>query len=267
MISCGITGHSGNLGKKFLQIAKNFKFIKFKGDITRKEDIEKWAKNKNFDLFVHFAAIVPTIEVDKNYRKALDVNVIGTKNIIEVLKKNSTAKWFFFSSTSHVYPFLNKKLNETIKTQPITKYGKTKYLAEKLIQKKLKNSKIKFCIGRIFSIIDNENKNYFLSGLKSKINTSKKIIKLENLNHIRDFLSTEQICRAILLLWNNKYEGVINIGSGIKTNIKKIALLMARKYKKKIFINKNEITKLVADISKLKKYGFKTKKLNFSKYF
>ena len=29
MIYCGITGHTGNLGKKFQKIANNFKFIKF----------------------------------------------------------------------------------------------------------------------------------------------------------------------------------------------------------------------------------------------
>lgn len=88
MISCGITGHTGNLGKKFLQEASNFKFIKFKGDIRRKKDLEKWAKKNSFDLFVHFAAIVPTTKVNKNYKKAIDVNVTGTNNIIEILKKN-----------------------------------------------------------------------------------------------------------------------------------------------------------------------------------
>ena len=267
MLICGITGYSGNLGKKFLQVANNFKFIKFKGDVRKKTDLEKWLKNKKFDLIIHFAAIVPIAKVDKNYKKAVDVNAIGTKNIIEILKKKTSVKWFFFSSTSHVYPFSNKKLKETTNPSPITKYGKTKYLAEKLIQKELRNSKIKFCIGRIFSIIDNKNKFFFLNSLKNKINTTKKIIKLDNLNHTRDFLSTEQICRAILVLWNNKHQGIINIGGGEKTSLKKIALLIAKKYKKKLVFTNNYKTQLVADISKLKQYGFKIKKLNFFKYF
>lgn len=173
----------------------------------------------------------------------------------------------FFSSTSHVYPFSNKKLKEETKVNPITKYGKTKYLAEKLIQKKLKNSKIKFCIGRIFSIVDNKNKTFFLNSLKKKINIKNNIIKLNNLNHDRDFLSTKQICNAILHLWNVKYEGLINIGRGKKTNLKQIALLMAKKYKKKLVFKNNNHTQLVADIGKLKKCGFKIKKLNFFKYF
>jgi len=40
LINCGITGHRGNLGKKFQVVAKNFKFKKFKGDIRKVKDIE-----------------------------------------------------------------------------------------------------------------------------------------------------------------------------------------------------------------------------------
>ena len=70
MIYCGITGHTGNLGKKFQKIANNFRFIKFRGDIRKKKDVEKWVKNNNFDLIIHFAAIVPISIVNKNYKLA-----------------------------------------------------------------------------------------------------------------------------------------------------------------------------------------------------
>ena len=64
--------------------------------------------------------------------------------------------WFFFASTSHVYPTQKKKISEKNKTKPSSKYGKTKLLAENYIKKKLKNKKFGFCIGRIFSIFDNK---------------------------------------------------------------------------------------------------------------
>ena len=71
MICCGITGHTGNLGKKIQKIAKNFKFIKFKGDIRKTKDVEIWIKNNNFDLIIHFAAIVPISKVNKKYNDEL----------------------------------------------------------------------------------------------------------------------------------------------------------------------------------------------------
>ena len=266
MIYCGITGHTGNLGSKFIKIARNFKFNKFKGDITKKKDVENWIKKGQFDLIIHFAALVPIRLVDKNYKKAIKVNFVGTKNLIDsIIKCNTNFKWFFYTSTSHVYAHSNKKIKETSKIKPITRYGKTKNLGERYIIKKLK--KKNYCIGRIFSVIDNRSKDFFLKSLISKIKIKKKIIKLNNLNHYRDFISTDQISNIILLLWRNKYRGIINIARGEKVHLKMIAKILAKKYKKKIYFQKNKPTTTVADIKKLSKIGWKNKKLNFIRYF
>ena len=78
---CAITGSSGILGKKVLQNLP-FKFLVFRGDVSNKKNVESWIFKNNFDLFIHFAAIVPTNIVSKNYKKAYQVNVVGTKNVI-----------------------------------------------------------------------------------------------------------------------------------------------------------------------------------------
>ncbi len=97
MIRCGITGHKGTLGKVFIKKKKIFKFVKFFGDITNQNQIEKWIKNNKFDLIVHLAAIVPTYIVKKNYNKALNVNYLGTKYLVDSLvRTNIKLKWFFF---------------------------------------------------------------------------------------------------------------------------------------------------------------------------
>ena len=72
----------------------------------------------------------------------------------------------FFFSTSHVYQSSKKKILDQIK-KPISYYGKTKLLAENFIIKKLKNTKIKYCIGRIFSVNKNQ-KNYLVPDLIKK---------------------------------------------------------------------------------------------------
>ena len=41
MIACGVTGYNGNLGKKFIKTFKKYKFIKFKGDVTKKKRFRK----------------------------------------------------------------------------------------------------------------------------------------------------------------------------------------------------------------------------------
>ena len=268
MLRCGITGYKGNLGKTFLKTNKNFHFIKFEGDVSKKKDINIWIKNNHFDLIIHFAAIVPTHIVNKNYQKANKVNFKGTKNLIdEIIKQKKNIKWFFFSSSSHIYKMKRNKINEQSSKIPSSKYGKTKLLAENYIIKKLKKSKVKYCIGRIFSIYDNKDENFLIPSLQKKIYQKDEKIIFDNLNHYRDFLTTTQISKIIVFLWKKKFHGIINIGSGVQTDIRSIAKKFALKLNKKIFFNKNKPTYLIADNSKLKKIGYKQKNLKLKIFF
>ena len=145
-IKCGITGYKGVLGSEFIKIVP-FKFIKFQGDITKKRLVNKWIKSNKFDLIIHFAAIVPTNKVNNNYKKALEVNFNGTKNLIDSIVKNKiNLSWFFFSSTSHVYSFSKNSISEKTLPIPSSKYGYTKLKAENYIKKILRKNNIKYCI-------------------------------------------------------------------------------------------------------------------------
>ncbi len=268
MVKCGITGFNGNLGKTFLIYKKNFQYVKFKGDIRKKKEIEHWIKNNNFDILIHFAALVPTSIVNRNYKKALNVNFKGTKYLVDaIIKYNKKIDWFFFSSTSHVYSLQNKKIKENFKTYPSSKYGKTKLLAENYINKKFKNFQIKYCIGRIFSIFDNKDDGFFTPSLIKKIKKKQKKIILDNLNHNRDFLSTKQISEIIFYLFKIKFTGTINIASGKKTNLRNIAKIFAGKLGKEVIFSENYPTSQIANISKLKRLGYKQKVLNFRRFF
>ena len=261
-IRVGITGHTGSLGKEIVKSKLGFNYLFFKGDIRNKNKISKWIKDKKFDAIFHLAAIVPIKIVNSNKTKAYEVNYLATKNITDVVKENKV-KWFFFASTSHVYPSHKKKISEKTKTNPISYYGKTKLLAEKYIIKKLKKSNSTYCIGRIFSTTNKkQKKNYLVPDLKKKIKESKNEIILYNLNHHRDFISMQDISKIIFCLYKKNFKGIINIASGKSTHLKDIAVSISKYYKKKVIFKDNiKKTYLVANISKLKKvYKKKLKK-------
>jgi len=256
--NCGITGHTGGLGSEFSK-NNNFNFIKFKGNITNRDLVNKWIKLNNFDLIIHFAAIVPVNKVNSNYDNAMNVNYFGTKNLVNSIVKNKkNLKWFFFASTSHVYKFSKKKLKENSLIEPVTKYGITKYKAEQYISKILAKYKIPYCIGRIFSFTNNKQSSAFLiPSIKNKLSKKTKVVNFKNLNHYRDFLSTKDICKAIYFLWKKKFCGIINIGSGKKFFLKNIVKFLAKRKKVKLLFFDNLIsTHLVADISKIKRLGW-----------
>jgi nucleoside-diphosphate-sugar epimerase len=257
-MNCAITGSSGVLGSYIIQNNPKVNFLKFKGDITNKKEITSWILKNNFDIFLHLAAIVPTEEVNKNNVYAKKVNYGGTKNIVNALLKKKKI-WFFFASSSHIYSYSLKKLSEKIKPNPITYYGKLKYLAEKYIIKKLKKAKIDYCIGRIFSFTNyNQKKTFLIPSLYNKVLNKNKIMNFDNLNHSRDFISISDINRAILFMINKKIKGVYNIASGKRVNIESIVKKVCKKYNKKIIIKKSyPKSTLVADIKKIKKLGWK----------
>ena len=250
----GITGSTGSLGRILTKANNKIKYTYFKGDVTNKKEVFKWLKNKKLDAIIHLAAVVPIKIVNTDIKRAYKVNYLGTKNIIDAIKKENVS-WFFFASTSHVYKSKKIKIDENSLIKPISYYGKTKYLAEQYIVKVLKKKKINYCIGRIFSTTNkNQKKNYLVPDLKNKIKKTKKKIVLENLNHYRDFISMNDISKIIISLYKSNFIGIINIGSGVKIHLKNIAELICKKYNKKFeFIDNKKKTYLVANVTKLKK--------------
>ena len=260
-IKCGITGHTGVLGSELIRKNKKIRFIKFKGDISNKKNIQNWFRNNKFDIIIHLAAIVPTKIVKKNYKLANKINYLGTKLLVDEILKKQEIQWFFYSSTSHVYKFSKNKISENGVLKPISKYGLTKLRGENYIIKKLKK-KVPYCIGRIFSFTNNkQSKDYIIPAIFNKAKSKKKEIIFKDTNHFRDFLCVKDICSAILILKKNKANGIYNIGSGKKVLLSNIVKIILDKYKKKYIIkNKNIQTSLVSNNSKIKKLNWKPTK-------
>ena len=260
MIKCGITGSSGVLGKRIINNLP-YKFYKFKKDITKKNEVQNWIEKNNFDILIHLAAQVPTRQVDRYFKKAFNINVNGSLNLINALiKKKQKPKWLFFASTSHVYKLYYKqyKISENEIPKPQTKYGKTKFIAENYFRAKLKDSNIKLCIGRIFSFTDKRQKPPFLiPSLIKRIKHSKNKVTLKGLNHYRDFLNTRDIALAIDTLRKKKAKGIYNIGASKKFYLKDVATLISKNFNKKlIFKDSIKKTYLISNNKKIMKLNW-----------
>ena len=258
----GITGSTGVLGRKLIIKLKNCNLIIFKGDISIKKNVYNWVNRNNFDAVIHLAAIVSTTKANKEKNKALKVNYFGTKYLIDVLtinqKKNNKKIWFFFASSSHVYNFSEKKKKEESKTKPLSYYGSLKDKAEKYLLKK--NSLVNICIGRIFSFTDpKQNKSFFLPSVYDKIINEENILFYKLHKEIRDFISVDDIIRAIVILMKMNYSGTINICNGKAINLFNIYKIISKKLGKKVMKKKpyKNFNTLVGDNSKLKKIRFK----------
>ena len=148
----GITGSTGVIGSVLnKRLKKKYKIFKFRKDIRNKKDVFQWIKKNKFDYLIHLAAKVDIKEVNKNKNLAYDVNFGGTRNIVEGLKKYNNKCMIFFASTSHVYNFSKKIINENSLKKPITLYGQLKFKSENYLIKNYDKSKL--CIGRILVLL------------------------------------------------------------------------------------------------------------------
>lgn len=138
--------------KVFSSVKCNIKVVY--GDISSKEDVFKVCCNK--DIIIHLAGIIPPL-ADKCPNLARNVNVLGTKNIIEGIEELSPNAFLIYSSSISVYgdrnhnPWIN--VNDNLNPSGRDEYAKTKIEAESLITK----SKIKWTIFRLTAIMGVSN--------------------------------------------------------------------------------------------------------------
>lgn len=128
---------------------KNLKIHKF--DISNEKFPHKF-KSKSLNTIIHLAAMSNENLCKQNEKKAYEINVLGTMNVINLARQNQVKK-FLFASSEWVYEASNNLINSAKSTKiDFTKtssiYAKTKILGEDLI----KNSGLNYCIMR-FGIV------------------------------------------------------------------------------------------------------------------
>ena len=100
-----VTGSSSRFCK-FLKkdlISFNATFTKNNFNIINQKQMERFLKNKNFTHLIHIAGLSrPMIMHENNISKSIDLNIIGTANIVKLCKKYKIKLIYF--STNYVYP-------------------------------------------------------------------------------------------------------------------------------------------------------------------
>lgn len=115
--------------KKISNVDINF----IHGDILDKKKLEDIFKNHNIKAVIHFAGFKSVSESVKNPIKYYKNNVLGSLNLIEVMKKYD-CKRIVFSSSATVYGQpKDVPVTENSSLQPTNPYGKSKLMIEEVL--------------------------------------------------------------------------------------------------------------------------------------
>lgn len=273
----GIDNLSNNYSKKVyynnIEILNKFKSFKFcHEDILNKKRILTIFRKFEPHFVIHCAGKVGIRESINNPFLYYKINVLGTLNLLELIKKiNQKCKIILFSSSS-IYGSQKKiPFSETMLPQPISPYGLSKYFVEILGKWYSEKFKMKIVVVRPFSIYGPRGRTDMLPFLifKNYFTNNPIIIYGSNYNNRRDWTYIDDLIEIINKIINNfdfNFE-IFNIGYGKDIGIDdfiKYFTLQLKKIKKKRLKkirykkNKFELSITLSDISKYKK------KLNYT---
>jgi dTDP-4-dehydrorhamnose reductase len=203
IVVSGGNGRFATVLKKAVN-SKNYYFpSKSQMNILNLKSLEKYLKIKKPKYFIHVAALSRPMSIhDKKISKSIDMNIIGTCNVVKVCEKMKIKLIYF--STGYVYPGVRGNYNENDAVKPINKYAISKLGGECAV------------------------KMYDNSLILRIIMCEKPFIHKFAFHDVKtNFIFQNDVAKMIPKLLNKK--GIINIGGKTQT-----VYNFAKKYNKKI---------------------------------
>ena len=228
-----VTGGSGRFGKILKKISnKNYKFPnKNELNIMSLNSIEKYLKKSNAKILIHLAGLSrPMVQHEKNITQSINLNIIGTSNIVIACKKLKIKLIYF--STSYIYPGDKGNYKEDDPILPVNNYAWSKLGGESAVQMYNNSLIIRACM------------------------TEKPFVHNKALTDVYlNFIFQEEIAKILPKLI--KIKGILNVGGPIQTvykfaskynpSVKKISSINIKNviYKKKISMNISKFRKII----------------------
>lgn len=226
-----ITGGSGRFGsilQKKYQSNKLFYPKKTQLNILSTKSIEKYLKKIKPKILIHLAALSRPMNIhDNDIYKSIDLNIIGTANVVKICSKLKIKLIYF--STNYVYEGKKGNYKETDPVLPVNNYAWSKLGGESSVQMYKNSLILRVCM------------------------TEEPFIHKTAFSDIQtNFIFHKEVANILFKILN--YKGVMNIGGKIQSPYD-----FGKKYNKNLkkTLSKNKIKnfplKPSMNISKLKK--------------
>lgn len=184
----------------------NFNFVE--GDIRDENAVLDVCKDA--DIIIHLAAIVGYPACRKEPELAKSVNVDGTRNIIKATSKNQL---IIYASTGSNYGAVEDICTEETPLNPLSLYGQTKTLAEKMLMDN--RTTIGYRFATAFGVSPRMRLDLLINDFTYKAITQGYIVIYES-HFMRTFIHVHDMARAFLFAIENQDKmknQIYNVGS------------------------------------------------------
>ncbi len=201
-----VTGGSGRFGLALKNSKTNYKFIypkKSELNILNSKSIIRYLKKSKAKILLHLAGLSrPMLTHEKNINKSINLNIIGTSNIVMACSKLNIKVIYF--STSYVYPGKKGNYKEDDPVFPWNNYAWSKLGGECAVQMYNNSLILRICM---------TEKPFLHKSAFSNVKTN--------------FIFHDDLSKIFIKLINKK--GIINVGGPTKT-----VYNFAKKYNPKV---------------------------------
>lgn len=248
-------------GNKISHLKGNRKLTVYRADVRDFKKVKETMKKVN--IVFHMASIVGVEEAYRNPVEVLDIEAKGTANVLTAAREYGLDK-VLFGSSSEVYGNYLHAMSEAGPLAPISAYAHAKIIGEEYCRAFKQEYDVDYVILRYFNVYGpRQDDRFVIPRFVKRVSQNKPLIIYGNGEQVRDFTYIEDAVNMTLLSATKENANckTINIGTGIRTSINKLAkhiLKIMRKEKKLqlTYMNYNskrpraiEVFNRVADIS------------------
>ncbi len=220
-----------------------------RGDVTNKHFVAKQVQDKQ--IVMHLGAQTHTGKATVRPYPTIFSNIMGTVRLLEACT-NFGIQRFIYPSSSEVYgnKLPNQPMDETHPLNPVTPYAASKLAGEKIALSFFYTKRLPVTVVRFFNVY-----GPYQNPIKMIPKFILKLLRDEPifLSHLgkpkRDWIYITDVLEAldkIIAAPNNKIDGeIFNIGTGVPTDIEKIALTILQLLGKED--RKGQLIKYAAD--------------------
>ncbi len=243
-----LTEHFANQNEEVWVLAKNYRKLDTKAkyhlihcDLADYQDVSQKLKDTNFDIVIHAGSVNDGFVPDY-FKIALEVNVLGTRNLLEFFKDKKLENFIYFS-TFQVYGKYAGTIDENTPTEPKNDYGATHLFAEFYIKQFFYSHQMPHTILRLTNSYGcpkdyKSSKWYLILNDLSKMAFEKKQIVLKSNGQApRDFIWMGDVAHIVAKMASTQATNDTYNIAGEKT----LTMLEIASFVKKAYQNKYKI--------------------------
>ncbi len=213
------------------------------GDLNDRASLEAVFEKFDFGAVMHFASFIAVGESVSDPAKYYQNNVVGTFNLLEVMRKRGI-NYFIFSSTAAVYGIPKVvPIPEETELAPINPYGRTKLVIEQILEDFDRAYGLKSVRFRYFNAAgaaadgaigeDHKPETHLIPVAIQALMGKREVLNIMGGDYptpdgtcIRDYIHVEDLAEAHILglkwLETNKKSEVFNLGTGSGYSVKQV---------------------------------------------